>query len=101
MPPNATDEDASFCVLDPFVIAPLFSLFCADNTRIVSRSYALFVLSVALSQTQLFLLMLSFICLLFSLLFIFIVLFLRLAAKQRHAPLSAITLAMSRRGTDA
>jgi hypothetical protein len=36
--------------------------------------------------------MLSFICLLFSLLFIFIVLFLRLAAKQRHAPLSAITI---------
>src|SRR4030042_1126491 len=54
---NAADERASFCVLDPFVIAPLFSLFCATNTGIVSCNYALFVLSAALSQTQLFLLM--------------------------------------------
>jgi hypothetical protein len=53
--PNAADERASFCVLDPFVIAPLFSLFCATNTGLLHSKLCSFVLSAALSQTQQFL----------------------------------------------
>ncbi len=51
---NAKDERAFFCVLDPFVIAPLFFSFCAINTGSSHVFYALFVLSFALSQTQQF-----------------------------------------------
>ncbi len=41
LPHNAADERAFVCVLDPFVIAPLFSLFCALNTGSSHVFYAL------------------------------------------------------------
>jgi hypothetical protein len=81
-------------VLDPFVSAPLFSLFCALNTGSPHVFYAFSFLSAALAQTQLLHLCLySLFVFYFVSILSFYLYFISASggAKQRLAPLSALT----------
>src|SRR4030066_451516 len=63
---NAADERASFCMLDPFVSAPLFSLFCALNTGSLHLKLRSFISIRSVSADTVVLFMpLFLICLLF------------------------------------
>jgi hypothetical protein len=64
--PNAADERASFCMLDPFVSAPLFFLFCALNTGSLHLKLRSFISIRSVSADTVVLFMpLFLICLLF------------------------------------
>jgi hypothetical protein len=68
---NAADERASFCVLDPFVSAPLFSLFCASNTGSLHfKLRSVFSIRRVSADTVVLFMPLFLICLLFVFYFI-------------------------------